>query len=260
MIQPTTSTVFPPHRIEPLRSRVAAPNEPAMTEELLPFTVRLVRNEDDLNKAVHIRHSAYARHMPTVAETLISPEKTDTDDGVVVLLAESKLDGSPLGSVRIQTNRYRPLSLEKSIELPAWLKDQSLAQVSRFGVINGTIGRLVKMVLVKGCLQYSEHSGIDWNVIAARAPLDRSYRQLTYQDIFPDAGYIPLAHMDNVPHRIMGFEVDTCTTRLTQLNHPLLDFFCHTYHPDLDVGGTRSRAFGRGLPVVNNDPVSSFVN
>lgn len=257
MIHHATSSVFQPHRIETLGSRGDSLNAPTMTEERLPFTVRLVRNEADLNKAVQIRHSAYARHMPEVAETLIFPEKADTEDGVVVLLAESKLDGSPLGTVRIQTNRYRPLSLEKSVELPAWLKDQFLAQVSRFGVINGTIGRLVKMVLVKGCLQYSEHSGIDWDVIAARAPLDRTYKQLTYQDIFPDAGYIPLAHMGNVPHRIMGFEVETCTERLTQLNHPLLNFFCRTYHPDLDVGNVSASAFGHQL---HNHSISSFAN
>ena len=260
MIQQAMTAAFQPHRIETLPSRVDALPLPTIVEEHLPFTVRLVRDEEDLNKAVHIRHAAYARHMPTVAETLKTPEKIDVEDGVVVLLAESKLDGSPLGSVRIQTNRYRPLSLEKSVELPAWLKGQSLAQVSRFGVINGTIGRLVKMILVKGCLQYSEHEGIDWNVIAARSPLDRTYKQLTYQDIFPDAGLIPLAHMDNVPHRIMGFEVETCKERLTQLNHPLLAFFCHTYHPDLDVGSTSAGALTQKLRKMNNDSITSFIN
>jgi len=214
-----------------------------MKVEWLPFTVRLVRNEEDLFKAVQIRHSAYARHMPLVAETLKTPEKTDTEDGVAILLAESKIDGTPIGSVRIQSNRYRPLSLEKSVQLPNWLKDLSLAQVSRFGVAKGTIGRLVKMILVKGCLQYSKENYIDWDVIAARAPLDRTYRQLTYQDIFPEAGYIPLPHMDNVPHRIMGFEVATCAERLTAMKHPLLDFFTHTQHPDIDVTNRRTKTY-----------------
>lgn len=210
--------------------------EMPMTEERLPFTVRLVRNEEDLQKAVQIRQMAYARHMPDVAKTLTGPEKTDTEDGVGILLAVSKVDGSPLGSVRIQTNRFQPLSLEKSVALPGWMRGMSLAQVSRFGVIHGSIGRLVKMILVKGCLQYSQAHEIDWDVIAARPPLDKMYRQLTYQDIFPDAGYIPLPHMGNAPHRIMGFEVATCNERLTAANHPLLNFFCHTLHPDLDVG------------------------
>lgn len=206
-------------------------------EERLPFTVRLVRNEADLKKAVLIRQEAYARHMPEVAQNLGRPEAIDTEDGVGILLAESKIDGSPLGSVRIQTNRHKPLALEKSVELPDWMRGMSLAQVSRFGVVNGMVGRLVKMVLVKGCLQFSEQHDIDWDVIAARPPLDKMYRQLTYQDLFPDAGLIPLAHMGNVPHRIMGFEVATCQERLTAMNHPLLDFFCHTRHPDLELAG-----------------------
>ena len=91
-----------------------------MIEESLPFTVRLVRDEEDLNKAVQIRHSAYARHMPTVAESLRYPERADTEDGVVVLLAESKLDGTPLGTARIQTNQFRALALEESVEFPGW--------------------------------------------------------------------------------------------------------------------------------------------
>ena len=165
--------------------------------------------------AVQIRQEAYARHMPDVAQNLGRPEAIDTEDGVGILLAESKIDGSPLGSVRIQTNQYKPLALEKSVDLPDWMRGLSLAQVSRFGVVHGTVGRLVKMVLVKGCLQYSQEHEIDWDVIAARPPLDKMYRQLTYQDLFPQAGLIPLAHMGNVPHRIMGFEVATCEARLT---------------------------------------------
>ncbi len=212
-------------------------------EEQLPFTVRLVRNEEDLKKAVQIRQEAYARHMPDVAKGLGQPEKMDTDDGVAVLLAESKIDGSALGSVRIQTNQFQPLALEKSVQLPDWMRSMSLAQVSRFGVVHGTVGRLVKMVLVKGCLQYSQENDIDWDVIAARPPLHKMYRQLTYQDLFPEAGLIPLAHMGNVPHRIMGFEVATCSARLTETHHPLLDFFCHTRHPDLDVRSTGDMRF-----------------
>lgn len=218
---------------------IPAFDDDRQVEERLPFTVRLVRTEKDLLKAVQIRQEAYARHMPDVAQNLGRPEAIDTEDGVGILLAESKIDGSPLGSVRIQTNQYKPLALEKSVDLPDWMRGLSLAQVSRFGVVHGTVGRLVKMVLVKGCLQYSQEHEIDWDVIAARPPLDKMYRQLTYQDLFPQAGLIPLAHMGNVPHRIMGFEVATCEARLTAMEHPLLDFFCHTRHPDLDVVGAR---------------------
>lgn len=235
MLHHATSSVFQPRRIQTMGSRVDSLNAQTMTEERLAFTVRLVRNEEDLNKAVQIRHSAYARHMPAVAETLIFPEKADTEDGVVVLLAESKLDGSPLGTVRIQTNRYQPLSLEKSVDLPAWLMDQPLAQVSRLGITQGIIGRMVKIILVKASFQYCEHQEIRWAMVAARAPLDRQYAQLMFEDVFPGSKYIPLPHMNNVPHRVMQFEIETGKSRWTEACHPLLKFFCDTYHPDIAI-------------------------
>ena len=41
----------------------------AVTEERLPFTVRVVRTDAQLRKAVAIRQAAYARHVPALAET-----------------------------------------------------------------------------------------------------------------------------------------------------------------------------------------------
>lgn len=207
-----------------------------MTEERLPFTVRVVRNEADLRKAVRIRQQAYARHMPEVAQGLGAPEAVDTQDGVVVLLAESKVDGTPLGTARIQTNQFEALALEKSVELPAWLQGKSLAHVSRLGIVQGQAGRLVKLMLFKGLFKYWEQNGIDWAVVAARTPLDRMYQQLLFKDVFPGQGLTPLAHMNNIPHRVMAFEVATAYARWRQARHPLTQFIFFTHHPDLDVG------------------------
>jgi hypothetical protein len=204
-------------------------------DERLPFTVRLVHTEEDLKKAVQVRQSAYARHMPAVAEKLGAPEAVDLQDGVAVLLAESKVDGSPLGTARIQTNRSLPLALEQSVQLPAWLQGRTLAHVSRLGVVQGGIGRLVKLMLFKGLFQYWQQNGIDWAVVAARAPLDTMYQQLLFQDIFPEQPYVPLAHMGNVPHRVMAFEVATASDRWARAQHPLRNFMVYTRHPDLDV-------------------------
>ncbi len=46
----------------------------------------------------------------------------------VVLLAESKLDGTPLGTARIRTNVHRPLHIEESVELPQWLQGRRLSK------------------------------------------------------------------------------------------------------------------------------------
>ena len=204
-----------------------------MTEERLPFSVRVVRSDEDLTKAVSIRHAAYARHMPDFAENLRHPESMDAEPGVVVLLAESRLDGSALGSLRIQSNAYMPLKVEQSVTLPRWLRDRPLVEGSRLGIVGGTIGRLVKVVLIKATLQYCVSEGIDWAIVAARAPIDRQYEQLMFEDLYPDQGFIPMRHGNNIPHRVMGFEIETGHQRLLDANHPMLNFMHHTHHPDI---------------------------
>jgi len=209
--------------------------EVRIAEERLPFTVTVVRSEDALQKAVTIRQKAYARHVPALAATLMSPEPTDRDPGTVVLLAESKLDGSPLGTMRIQTNRVNELSIAQSVELPAWLIDKSMAEATRLGVCLGWTGRVVKSVLFKAYYLYCLKAGIEWMVIGARSPLDRQYEALLFQDPIPGK-FIPLHHASNIPHRVFGFEVGTADERWAEANHPLYRFMVQTDHPDLDLG------------------------
>jgi hypothetical protein len=216
-------------------------SDPPVKEERLPFSVRVVRNEQDLAKAVSIRHAAYARHMPDFAEKLLHPEPMDQEPGVVVLLAESRLDGSALGSLRIQSNAYMPLKVEQSVTLPRWLRDLPLVEGSRLGIIGGTIGRLVKAVLIKATLRYCQNEGIDWAIVAARAPIDRQYAHLMFEDLYPDIGFIPMRHGNNIPHRVMGFEIETGHQRLVDAKHPMLNFMSYTRHPDIDVRGGPAR-------------------
>jgi hypothetical protein len=237
MIHHATSEISKAHHFNTLSSAYGAPLAATLTEELLPFTVRLVRNDEDLNKAVEIRHAAYARHLPMFAETLKTAETDDAEKGVVVLLAESKLDGSPLGTMRIQTNQYQPLCLEQSIELPQWLRSRALAEATRLGVTNEKGGRLVTTVLFKAYYQYCLQTSVEWMVVTARSPIDRTYDRLLFSDVFPEAGYIPIHHVGNLPHRVMSFNVDTAKDRWTQVNHPLLGFMCSTFHPDIDLSG-----------------------
>lgn len=206
-----------------------------MIEERLPFTVRLVLNQEDLKKAVHIRQSAYARHLPELAEKLKLPETLDAEPGVVVLLAESKVDGVPLGTMRIQTNQYAPLLLEQSLDLPEWLKFRTLAEATRLGIsLNGT-GRLVKTALFKSYYQYCKDNDIEWMVIAGRSPIDRQYERLMFEDVYPDLGYIPLRHADNMPHRVMALEVAAVEPKWRIAHHALYQFFFHTTHPDINT-------------------------
>ena len=215
-----------------------------MAEERLPFTVRVVRSEEALHKAVAIRQAAYARHVPAFAAKLSSPEPNDHDQGSVVLLAESRLDGSPVGTMRIQTNRFRDLAIEQSVELPAWLKNRSMAEATRLGVAQGSSGRVVKIVLCKAFYLYCLAANIEWMVIAARPPLDRPYEAALFEDVYPGE-FIPLRHANNIPHRVLAFEVGTAAERWAEASHPLLKFMVQTRHPDIDLSDADVSAWSR---------------
>jgi hypothetical protein len=206
-----------------------------MSEEILPFTVRIAQNEADLEKAIRVRHTAYSRHLPTLAETLREPEPLDRAQGVVIMLAESKLDGSPLGSARIQSNHFQPLAIEQSIELPNWLGGKSIVEVTRLSITDGRSGRLVKLIMMKAMHQYWLQHEVDFAIATGRAPIDRQYEQLLFTDLFPDQGFIPLRHVGNVPHRVMGFCIESLEQRCLQARHPLYQLFFQTAHPDIDI-------------------------
>lgn len=230
--------------------------EQAKAIERLPFTVKRVRSDEDMWKAVRVRHAAYARHIPAFAQTLTEPEASDYADGAVVLLAESKLDGSPMGSTRIRNNFYAPLSVEGSIVLPEWLQHRRLAEVTRLSVNEGRIGHTVKTALLKACVSYCQDNAIEWALATGRAPIDRQYERLLFIDLFADKAPVPLKHVGNIPHRVMAFEIDTIEERWTKARHPMLDFFCRTHHPDIAISskpdmGPASAARSSLTPVEN---------
>lgn len=210
----------------------------AMKEEALPFTIRVVSNIRDLEKAVKIRHAAYMRHVPGFASGLTTPEDTDSEKGVVVLLAESKFDGSPVGTMRIQTNLYKPLALEQSVTLPESMRTKRLAEATRLGVTQERVGRMVTTALFKAFFLYCRQNRIDYMVIAARSPVDRQYDRLLFEDVYPEAGYIPLNHAGQIPHRIMALDVNNAESIWTSAKQPLLKFILHTFHHDINVIGT----------------------
>jgi hypothetical protein len=221
---------LPPAFLPPVQDR----SQPV--EELLPFTVRFVCDQEGLRKATTVRHSAYARHLPEFAETLRHPEPADQDKGVVILLAESKVDGTPLGTMRIHSDGTQPLPLEQSLDLPDWLKSAKRAEATRLAVSRDREGQLVKTILFKAYFKYCQAQGVEWLVIAGRSPVDRQYERLLFSDVFPNMGYIPLRHAGDIPHRVMCFNVDTAEQLWKCAEHSLYDFIFKTNHPDINFG------------------------
>jgi hypothetical protein len=208
---------------------------------------------------VLIRQAAYDRHLPEFAKSLYKPEAADFEKGTVVLLAESKEDGSAVGTMRIQTNAYKPLCLEQSINLPQWLKESPMAEATRLGVTNQVGGRLVTTALFKAFYMYCQQIGVEWMVIAGRAPVDRMYQRMLFDDVFPGQGMVPLAHASNLPHRVMQFNVKTAFERWSAVDHPLLKFAALTHHPDITLNiPSKPLAMPIEMPIMAA-PTSTFV-
>lgn len=208
----------------------------AANEEWLPFTIDVVRDEEALRAAVRVRQEAYSRHLPAFSATLSEPEPADTAEGVAVLLARSKLDGSPLGSMRIQTNAFAPLPVEASVELPAAFQGMRLAEATRLGVAQADVGSLVKTALFKSFVLYCNAKAIDYIVVAARSPVDRQYTRMMFTELFPGRGPIPLRHAGNLPHRILHVHLQSAAQMWRDAGHPLWGFMVETAHPDIRVG------------------------
>jgi hypothetical protein len=211
------------------------PTDQSMKSESLPFTIRVVSNVSDLEKAVRIRHAAYMRHVPQFAESLRVPEGSDAEDGVIVLLAESKFDGAPVGTMRIHTNEFAPLPLEQAVTLPEPLDGKRLAEATRLGVTQERVGRMVTTSLFKAFFLYCQKHHVDRMVIAARSPVDRHYDRLLFKDVYPELGYVPFKHVGSMPHRVMSFDVAAAYDLWLKEKHPLFNFVFRTYHQDIDV-------------------------
>jgi hypothetical protein len=212
------------------------PVRETVTVERLPFKVRVCKTPADVNKAVAVRHAAYARHLDaSVADLMRQAEKADTAPGTTLLLAESKVDGSALGSMRIQTNTNGPLALEQSVRLPDEMQGQKLAEATRLAIAGDHTGHLVKSMLVKAGYLFCLRNEVHYMLITARSPVDRQYQRLLFRDLYPEQGYIPLAHVFGLPHRVMYFDVFDGEALWSQRQHPLLNFMRWTLHPDIEL-------------------------
>lgn len=210
-------------------------SQSAITTESLPFVVRCVRDEAELEKAVAIRCSAYGRHVPDLAARFATPEPGDVDGSSRVLVALAKLDGMPLGSMRYRTNRHRPLDLEQSVKLPSALRGQVLTEATRLAVTQAAVGRVVKAMLMKAMLLQCQAGGVENMVVTARHPMDRFYHWLLFEDVFPGGEFIPMAHVGMIPHRVMCCDIVATRQRWKTVEHPWYPLFFETRHPDVET-------------------------
>lgn len=208
-------------------------NQPTAVQ--LPFTVRIVRTEEHLSKAVSVRAKTYGRHHPEVAETLSNAEVADRAPFSLVLLAESKANETALGTLRIETNSRDRLPVESLLPEDGFFAGKTIAFVTRLGVSNHPESSLAKLALFKALHRYCLACQIDWIVVTARPPMDRQYNRLGFIDVYSDKRLVPINWSGNIPMRIMALETFSCERKWKEINHPLYKFMFLDYCPDIAI-------------------------
>ena len=202
--------------------------------EFLPFRVRLAESAQDIDKAVEIRAEAYARHIPHMGDALREPEPDDLRPDALLLIAESKLDGVVVGSLRLQPNFDRPLTIESELTLPETHAGRRLVEARRLGVGNGTSGRMVMVAMVKAAYELCYASDIDYAVVGGRRSVAIMYRTMLFDDIL-DGETISLPYAGNLPHSIFSMPIRDADRRWRTMGHSLYDFMARTEHPDIQI-------------------------
>lgn len=209
----------------------------------LPFTVRLVRTNDQLTRAIDVRSATYARRLPSLARALGSAETEDMLRDSIILLAESKETSAPVGTLRIRSNLHGPTEFECALQLPEKFQGRSIAHVSRLGVIGGRAGVQVKLALFKALYRYCLATQIEWIMATGIPPRDRDYLSLLFEDVFPEKGLVALPSSMGIPARLLAFNVRTAEQRWRETGHPFYDFMCIQVHEDIRIFDSVSGAW-----------------
>lgn len=239
---------------QPLREQ-PAPDDPswqtprrptAVVEHTLAFRVRVVTTEDQLLRVQALRQAAYGRHLPGQAAAFGSADPMDRARGAIVFYAEDKATGQIVGSARIQSNRYAPLQIEGSVELPPQHRGRMLAEITRLCVMPG-YDHQVRLAMLKAIHLYCIALQIGGLVAGSRRSLLRTYEALGFVDLYGDERMCPLAHAGNLPHRVLFRDTLQADAQVLAQRPRDHEFVFRQFHPDIEIFDALSGAVEAGL-------------
>ena len=203
------------------------------SSQVLPFWISKASSPIQMHHACHARKVAYGKHIPEFGESLSVPDSDDHNSEFTVLVAYSKLDGSCIGTVRVQISDGKPLKLEDSYVLPSALKENRVAEISRLAIPVRSNSLTVRLMLIKSAYWFCRFNEVDKAFFCVRYPVDRQYRRFDLEDVLPEGDFVVMKHIGNIPHRILYFDVNSIEARWISNENPLYSIYCEISHPDL---------------------------
>jgi hypothetical protein len=207
----------------------------------LPFVIRLASSEQDLLDLVGLRARTYIRHNAPAAKLVGTPEEQDRRGDALLLIARSKLDGTPVGSVRVQTRVSRPLLVESAMRLPEDVARSSPIELMRGSITNGTAGRMVSAAFGKATFLLCREMGFSHVIVTCREPVNLMYRAYQFDELL-SGELIHLPYSPGARHKVLCLPMVGATERWRSDNKPLFDFMMNVDHPDIQVDFTSARS------------------
>lgn len=207
-----------------------------LIQQLLPFRIIFADTEELLQKACDIRYKCYKKHIPELAEGMqdIAPEDRHPD--YAVMLAVSKVDESVIGTVRVQVARSTKLGLERSVSLPAALKNNTVAEITRLTATGSNGSLTVRLMLMKASYWYARLNDVSNIFLCARSPVDKQYQVFKFNELFENKEFYPMSHIGGIAHRVMWFNLMAIEQYWKKIEHPFYHSFVKTFHPDVLEG------------------------
>jgi len=196
--------------------------------------VRLASSERDLLDVVSLRSQTYSRHNAPAARLVRSPEDQDLRGDGVILVARSKLDGTAVGSVRVQTRVRRPLMVEGAMQLPDEVLAGEPIELMRGSITNGAAGRMVSATFAKATFLLCHQFSFSHVIVTCREPVDLMYRAYHFDELLEGA-LIDLPYSPGARHKVLCLPMDKALDRWRVYNPALFDFMMNVEHPDIQV-------------------------
>lgn len=204
-----------------------------MKTQKLPFTVSIA-SEKDFPSIAKLRSDGYGRRSAALGAQLARSEPADEPiPGREILVAQSKLDGALIGTMRLHVGLFEPTSVEKAIELPANLAGQRIMDAARFCCTGGAVCRAA---IFKAALLYAKRHHVDQFLLATLERIEPLYLSAGFAPLFDDGRLHPIPMAENLPHRILRINMPTLRADMEIRRPAMVDFLFSTDHgSDIDL-------------------------
>ena len=125
-----------------------------------------------------------------------------------------------------------------------------MVEATRLCVMGHSNSSMVRSALFKALFQYCNAQKVDWIMAVGRRPIDRIYDALLFSDVADSGKFYPMAHVNGVPHRVMGLRSAT-QANWAAAQHPLYRFVFETHHADIDLSESSNLNFPWHCPETN---------